>query len=752
MIIPPPYLLFDMDIKPMKFFIFYLFFLNTNCLATSTKLNLDFENIEGMSAKGWSNFGDANNYAHSIDKEVFQSGKHSVSLEFKGDKSGFRAWSYTVPAKYQGNKITLKGFIKTERVSDGWAGLWMRIDPKISFENMKKKGVTGTTDWQKYEITLDLKPSRSKNIVIGGLLSGKGKMWIDNLELFIDGQPLEKAPLKKVPLALKDVEFDNGSNITISKLDNISLNNLELLAKVWGFLKYHHPAIASGSYNWDYELFRILPRYLNAQITPERDTILTDWIESLGNIQLCTECKATNPKAFLSPDLSWITHYDMSSALQEKLTYIYSNRSQNEHFYMGSQSSGNPEFKNENSYSNMHYPDDGFRLLSVFRYWNMIQYYFPYKHLIESDWDQVLTEHIEPFINAKNELEYEIAALKLIGEVQDTHANLWGGKDKIYKQKGTYYPPVHTRIIEGKLVVTDFYTESVEENIEMSKLVGLNIGDVITTIGGVAADNLIEERLPYYPASNYSTKLRDIAPELLRSNKDALDVTFLRDNKTKTLTLKLFKKNEIHKFRWYRKDAGGKSFKLLNDRIGYVTLKNIKKEDIEVIKKEFINTKGIIIDLRNYPSTFVPFSLGSYFVGETTPFVKFTKANMNNPGEFTFTSTIKIKKSKNNYKGKLIVLVNEFTQSQAEYTSMAFKAGNNTTIIGSTTAGADGNVSRIFLPGNLKTMISGIGVYYPDGTETQKIGIIPDIKLTPTIKGIKEGKDELLEKAIEIIQ
>ena len=83
---------------------------------------------------------------------------------------------------------------------------------------------------------------------------------------------------------------------------------------------------------------------------------------------------------------------------------------------------------------------------------------------------------------------------------------------------------------------------------------------------------------------------------------------------------------------------------------------------------------------------------------------------------------------------------------------MAFKAGDNTTILGSTTAGADGNVSRIFLPGNLKTMISGIGVYYPDGTKTQKIGIIPDIKLTPTIKGIKEGKDELLEKAIEIIQ
>lgn len=49
-------------------------------------------------------------------------------------------------------------------------------------------------------------------------------------------------------------------------------------------------------------------------------------------------------------------------------------------------------------------------------------------------------------------------------------------------------------------------------------------------------------------------------------------------------------------------------------------------------------------------------------------------------------------------------------------------------------------------------MFSGIGVYYPDGGETQRIGIVPDIKVKPTIKGIREGRDELLEKAIEIIK
>jgi C-terminal processing protease CtpA/Prc len=82
---------------------------------------------------------------------------------------------------------------------------------------------------------------------------------------------------------------------------------------------------------------------------------------------------------------------------------------------------------------------------------------------------------------------------------------------------------------------------------------------------------------------------------------------------------------------------------------------------------------------------------------------------------------------------------------------MALRTAPRSTVIGSTTAGADGNVSQFTLPGGINTMISGIGIYYPDGKETQRIGIVPNIEVKPTIRGIKENKDELLEKAISII-
>jgi C-terminal processing protease CtpA/Prc len=117
------------------------------------------------------------------------------------------------------------------------------------------------------------------------------------------------------------------------------------------------------------------------------------------------------------------------------------------------------------------------------------------------------------------------------------------------------------------------------------------------------------------------------------------------------------------------------------------------------------------------------------------------------------TEYVKIGKSNSGYyKGKIIIIVNETTQSSAEYHTMAFRTAPRAKVIGSTTAGADGNISRISLPGGVSTMISGIGVYYPDGKETQRIGIVPDVEVKPTIKGIRAGKDELLEAAIRLIK
>ena len=711
---------------------------------TGSKLNLNFEDIQNGKPQDWLIYSQPN-YSVSLDSVNVKSGKYSIAIEFIGDSASFQPVTIVLPANYDGKRISLSGYIKTENVA-GYAGLWLRIDPQIAFDNMYKNGVTGTTDWKRCEIAVDMNPAKTQQIVLGGLLAGKGKMWLDDLKITIDGKDISDAKPyeRKILPAEKDQEFDTGSNIAFPKLNEQKINDLELLGRIWGFLKYHHPEVGKGNYNWDYELFRMLPEYLKITDHAKRDEFLLSWIEKYGEIPTCETCKETFFYSFLKPDLSWVDNSDMNQKLKEKLEEIYRNRNQGEHFYIEMAAHiRNPVFKNENPYSNMPYPDAGFRLLALYRYWNMIHYFFPYKHLTDKNWNEVLKEYIPTFVSAATELEYELATLLLIGEVNDTHGNLWGGGDKIDSLRGNWLAPVQVRFIENKLVVTKYYDP------DLLITNGLNVGDIITHINRKTIEAIVDSVKTDYPASNEAARMRNIASDMLRSNNKTIQISYISSNQTKQKDLTLYDRQNMFQY-IYTKDTT-LCYKLLNDTIGYITLKSIKNDDIDNIKRDFKNTKGIIIDIRNYPSYFVPFLLGSYFVSSNTPFVKFTTGNSDNPGEFSFTSSLEIPKPEETYQGKLIVIVNEDSQSQAEYTAMAFRAGDNTTIIGSQTAGADRDVSSIALPGGLSTCISGIGIYYPDGRETQRIGIVPDIEVKPTIKGIREGRDELLEKAIEII-
>jgi hypothetical protein len=171
------------------------------------------------------------------------------------------------------------------------------------------------------------------------------------------------------------------------------------------------------------------------------------------------------------------------------------------------------------------------------------------------------------------------------------------------------------------------------------------------------------------------------------------------------------------------------------------------------VKALLHKTAGLVIDLRCYPGTFMPFTYGAWLKPRASPFVVFTTGSTDLPGLFVKTPALSNgTDNKDYYQGKVVIIVNETTQSNAEYTTMALQTVPGAVTIGSTTAGADGNVSQIVLPGGLHSMISGIGVLYPDGSETQRKGVKIDRVVKPTIKGIREGRDELLDAAIRIIQ
>ncbi len=111
----------------------------------------------------------------------------------------------------------------------------MRIDPKIAFDNMQDRGIKGTTDWQKAEITLSLNPEATDQILIGAMLSGSGKMWIDNFKVTIDGTDIKDAKFIIKTVDQKEALDTLNSIIEATKNNSIYKNNVnwnELIPEV----------------------------------------------------------------------------------------------------------------------------------------------------------------------------------------------------------------------------------------------------------------------------------------------------------------------------------------------------------------------------------------------------------------------------------------------------------------------------------------------------------------------------------------
>jgi C-terminal processing protease CtpA/Prc len=542
-----------------------------------------------------------------------------------------------------------------------------------------------------------------------------------------------------------DREFDTGSGIRITALSNVQIENLATLGKVWGFLKYHHPSVTSGQRQWDYELLRVTPAILASRDRAEANTALRKWIASLGEIIPCDPCASLPAEDLqLRPALDWLEDSKLlGSELQADLKRIHRNRPASGQQFFVDLAKGvkNPVFKHEPVYDGMRYPDAGFRLLALFRFWNIIEYWAPYRDVIGEDWNGVLHQSIPKVVLAKDRRSYELEMMAVIARVNDTHSNLWSSLH-VRPPLGLCKLPLNVRFIGSDAVVAG-YTDHAA-----GKATGLLPGDIIVAIDNTPVAQLVQTWRPYYAASNEPTRLRDIAQELHRGPCGGVSLRIRRESGE--LDLQASRTPEIRSAKTH--DRPGDTFQMLPGGIAYLKLSSIKQADIPGYMEAAAGTKGLVIDIRNYPSEFVVFTLGQYLVDRPTNFVRFTVPDLNNPGAYYWNQGAALRPGKTHYAGKVIILIDEISQSMSEYTSLAFRSAPRARIIGSTTAGADGNVSRFGMPGGLGSLISGIGIFHPDKRPTQRIGIIPDIEVIPTIEGIRAGRDEVLETAITEIQ
>ncbi|WP_346930504.1 S41 family peptidase [Clostridium sp.] len=613
----------------------------------------------------------------------------------------------------------------------------------------------------------------SKKIIISFLLI---VMALTSVSCTSSGKTEEKNPKRS-----QDVEFASDSGVRIENLSEVQQKNLHTLAKVWGFTKYRHPDITAGNINWDAELFRVMPKVLEATTNEEAGDIMATWLNQFP-FEVNTLSKEqedlyhqVEEKTYLDVEFSWIKNRQVLgnnlADYLENLSRVKVTDNDNGYavFERGHIVNVSSDSLMENS---IKYEDTGMRLLGLFRYWNIIEYFFPYKNLMDEDWDQVLYDKIPELALQKDKESYVLSIANLTTYIHDSHGTFYDNFKVLQQHFGAYKAKASISNIDGQIVIDGREDKS-----------PLKVGDIVVAIDGTTIEEIIEECNKYISVSDKNRFTNAFDHYLLRSTKEIAEIEVLRQGEKLSLNVPCYSSNYAVK----KLGQDEKSGFMEDKKIGYINVATLESGDLDKLMKKFQGTEGLIIDVRYdnaKMSKFINYPIGEYIKPEVSEYEQFYSSNSFEPGGFFKSATnssgrgfiekqldkgfdsIAFSKIYDNgiirtlsgkvknryqYNGKVIILMNECTQSVLETMVMSFMDAPNVTVIGTPSAGANGDVMDITLPGCIKTRISGEAVTYMNGSQTQRIGLKPDITVKQTVEGITEGRDEVIEKAIELI-
>jgi len=607
--------------------------------------------------------------------------------------------------------------------------------------------------------------------------------------------------------------------------------NLARLCKVWGFSKYTHYAFLNGLRCWDEELLGLIPIVRYADEDAVND-ILYEWFVGLGydgydlNVasmqsklldefqnhtdlieMFFDESENHNWESIdvliiellhLSlhedvlilgeheinllqmADLSWINEEYLGANLAAALSRFHMIQNIDRRVApVNINEIGVSYFGNEvNHGRNIDFADYSYRLLGLFRFWNAVNYYFPYLDIIDYDWNALLLEFITKMLEDEGQTHYELTLMALASRLQDVHfhfsrrvttniTSFFGARitnQVMTDQFGHFFARAGLLEAEGYLVVSNLIGDVPE----------LRLGDVILQINDRDIGEITTDMLYFLPYPNEEKALAYLVRDHAVLRQQTGDELMALDIRRNDEELRVYVET-----RPYQPIL----FQLPDLPVLTITEQNIAVLNPSLISVESVyrndrlrelmttiasaDVDGLIIDLRQ-ASPFINFLFAEYLLPEPTHFVTISRPFVFVPGVFVdnirvyagygqleawaMYEELGLNESFGNtlHNLNVVVIMNEKTQSHLEYTVMTIRPGSNVTVLGTNSIGANGDVYFIPLPG-ATVSLSGLGIYTPEGGQTQRIGLIPDIYVPRTIVGISEGRDEQMEAAIEFL-
>lgn len=553
-------------------------------------------------------------------------------------------------------------------------------------------------------------------------------------------------------------DYSYSSGFNPERIDSMALVNLTTLCKVWGFVKYHHPIFADNKRDVDFELFDLFTRTVECS-AENRNRILEEWIAGLGSYKKKNVDVSKIKRLPYNDqiDLKWIEDsVSLGKSLSNQLINLRSADRSEGNFYVSymqykdfDHTSLNPCFENEKPYAELIYPDYGYRLLAIFRFWNMVEYFFPCKYMTDKSWDEILPEYILRMHKLSHE-DFKKTLWSFIACINDSHADINDIRIELFGERRV---PIQLAFAQGQLLVAapDTLYKYTQKGSEF------RMGDQIVAVNSKPIEYYIGLVKNYIPCSNQS-RINDLATDIiLRTDRNTqIPIRYRRNGMIRDTLVAV-----VSDWKYYDRLHRTNTCEIIDNVIAYINPINYVTAEKKSVELLLANYNSIIVDFRHGMSLDFNNDFDANLSSKDEPAVDnddevpylYTYPIIEMPGVFGSTSEpVRSEVSIHSPKIKIIILVGGWTQSSVETYIQYLQTRNDVTVIGTQTAGADGNISLIPLPCGIQTCFSGLGWYYLDGTPIQRKGVKIDRIIEPTINGVKAGRDEILDEAIKILK
>ncbi len=372
-------------------------------------------------------------------------------------------------------------------------------------------------------------------------------------------------------------------------------------------------------------------------------------------------------------------------------------------------------------------PGRATRLAAVALAWNVFQHFYPYFDVVEADWPGALRRALQSASTDRDDLAFLATLRRLVAELHDGHGNVFYAGEP-----APFVPPIVWSWIESKLVVTVGGA-------------GLERGDIVGKVNGRPAAEALAERELYISGATPQWKRYHAVRVLLAGPQDS-ELTVEVAGRG---SVPLRRTVPVAETREPRPDRVAE----LRPGIIYVDLDRVNDQEFNAALPRLEASPGIVFDLRGYPRV-TPATIGHLLDQPVTcaqwhiPVVLYPdRRNMT----FEF-SNWPVPPQAPRLRAKVAFLTDGRAISYAETYLGIIEHYKLAAIVGEPTAGTNGNVNPFTLPGGYRVSWTGMKVLKHDGSAHHGVGIQPTVRVSRTVRGVREGRDEVLEAAMKLVE